>query len=220
METHKPKPSMKKSSSINSEDSAHADSPLCYLSPMRSDAGDPSETPPYGSPELSPQKPPPDNSKAIMAVDKFTQYSPFRPQKPSENAKTPSPVVMYSNRAVREDAPTSVSKVGPNGVGRAPGDGVDGGGVGRSRAAMTSRRPPKRDDMVKTAALGFRVSEVVLCLISFSVMAADKTQGWSGDSFDRYKEYRYLLNLEFQMEFHVLVNNCNQIRFCWIIIFV
>lgn len=214
METHKPKPSMKKSSSINSEDSAQADSPLCYLSPMRSDAGDPSETPPYGSPELSPQKPPPDNSKAIMAVDKFTQYSPFRPHKPPDSAKSPSPVVMYSNRAVKEDAPPSVSK-------KAPGDGVDGGGGGRSRPAMMSRRPPpKRDEMVKTAALGFRVSELVLCLISFSVMAADKTQGWSGDSFDRYKEYRYLLNLEFQIELHVLVNNCNRIRFCWIIIFV
>ncbi|EPS65781.1 hypothetical protein M569_08996, partial [Genlisea aurea] len=31
------------------------------------------------------------------------------------------------------------------------------------------------------------------CLISFSVMAADKTQGWSGDSFYRYMEYRYSL---------------------------
>ncbi|KHN19312.1 CASP-like protein [Glycine soja] len=26
-------------------------------------------------------------------------------------------------------------------------------------------------------------------------MAADKTQGWSGDSFDRYKEYRYCLSV-------------------------
>ncbi|CAH8370743.1 unnamed protein product [Eruca vesicaria subsp. sativa] len=43
------------------------------------------------------------------------------------------------------------------------------------------------------AALGFRVSEVVLCLVSFSIMAADKTKGWSGDSYDRYKEYRYCL---------------------------
>lgn len=40
-------------------------------------------------------------------------------------------------------------------------------------------------------ALGFRVCEFVLCLISFSVMASDKTEGWSGDSFDRYKEYRF-----------------------------
>ncbi|CAM8910834.1 hypothetical protein QQ045_031113 [Rhodiola kirilowii] len=45
------------------------------------------------------------------------------------------------------------------------------------------------------AALGFRVSEMVLCLVSFSVMAADRTEGWSGDSFDRYKEYRYCLSV-------------------------
>ncbi|KAM2039819.1 hypothetical protein ACFX1T_013226 [Malus domestica] len=48
-------------------------------------------------------------------------------------------------------------------------------------------------EMMKTAVLGFRVSELVLCLISFSVIAANKTQGWSDDSFDRYKEYRYYL---------------------------
>ncbi|KAK9926897.1 hypothetical protein M0R45_024105 [Rubus argutus] len=191
METHKPKPSMKKSSSINSEDSAQADSPLCYLSPMRSDAGDPLRNSALRlSGALASRSRRRITPRPSMAVDKFTQ---FRPQKPPDNAKSPSPVVMYSNRAVKEDAPLSVPKMGPNGVVRAPGDGVDGGGVGRSRAAMMSRRPPKRDEMVKTAALGFRVSELVLCLISFSVMAADKTQGWSGDSFDRYKEYRYCL---------------------------
>ena len=42
--------------------------------------------------------------------------------------------------------------------------------------------------MVEKAALGFRFSEIVLCLILFSVMGADKTQGWSGDSFDHYTE--------------------------------
>ena len=46
--------------------------------------------------------------------------------------------------------------------------------------------------MVEKAVLGFRFSEIVLCLILFSVMGADKTQGWSGDSFDRYTEYRSL----------------------------
>ena len=86
----------------------------------------------------------------------------------------------------------SVTKVGPSGGG-------GGGGVGHGvedgrRSAHPSfvRRTTKRDIMVEKAALGFRFSEIVLCLISFSVMAADKTQGWSGDSFDRYTEYRSL----------------------------
>ncbi|VVA16912.1 PREDICTED: CASP [Prunus dulcis] len=184
-QNQKSKPNMNKSYSMNSDDS-----PLRFHSPIRSDAGDPPETPPYESPENSPERRV-DNSKAIMAVDKFTQYSPLRPQKPPENAKAPSPVVVY-NRSMREDMAPSVSKVGPV-VGANGGENVVNGviGGGRSRGITSTR--PKRGDMVKTAALGFRVSEVVLCLISFSVMAADKTQGWSGDSFDRYKEYRYCL---------------------------
>ncbi|KAG0485619.1 hypothetical protein HPP92_009698 [Vanilla planifolia] len=40
-----------------------------------------------------------------------------------------------------------------------------------------------------------RILEIVLCLISFSVMAAGKTRGWDGDSFDRYQEYRYCLSM-------------------------
>ena len=82
----------------------------------------------------------------------------------------------------------SVTKVGPSGGG--VGRGVEDGR--RSAHPSLVRRTTKRDIMVEKAALGFRFSEIVLCLISFSVMAADKTQGWSGDSFDRYTEYRSL----------------------------
>lgn len=91
--------------------------------------------------------------------------------------------------------PAVVTKVDPSG-GQ---DGFTGGG-GRVEDGGGDRRPPvparpinrrsRKMTMMKNAELGFRVCEVVFCLISFSVMAADKTQGWSGDSFDRYKEYR------------------------------
>ncbi|KAM5557572.1 CASP-like protein 4A2 [Rosa sericea] len=54
----------------------------------------------------------------------------------------------------------------------------------------TARQPLRRDFVVKTAALGFQGIELLPCLILFSVMATNKTQGWVGDSFDRYKEYR------------------------------
>ncbi|XP_057480228.1 CASP-like protein 4A3 isoform X2 [Actinidia eriantha] len=47
--------------------------------------------------------------------------------------------------------------------------------------------------MVKRAELGVRVCEMVLCLISLSVMVADRSRGWSGDSYYRYKEYRYCI---------------------------
>ena len=197
---------MKKSSSKNSDSSAHYNdsphSPLRFHSPLRSELGDPPETPPYHSPEASPKKPPLDYSKAVVAVDKYTQFSPQQstPEKPNltnnninnnsnaamQTEKSPSPLMVLS-RAMREEPPMSVTKVGPSGGGA--GRGVEDG---RRSAHLSMPRRTKRDMMVEKAALGFRFSEIVLCLISFSVMAADKTQGWSGDSFDRYTEYRSL----------------------------
>ncbi|KAL4634014.1 hypothetical protein ACB092_04G166300 [Castanea dentata] len=210
-QNQKIKANMKKSSSKNSDSSAHYNdsphSPLRFHSPLRSELGDPPETPPYHSPEASPEKPPPDYSKAVVAFDKYTQFSPQQstPEKPNltnnnnaatQTEKSPSPLVVF-NRAMREEPPMSVTKVGPSGGVGGGGAGVVGRGVedGRRSAHMSMLRRSKRDIMVGKAALGFRFSEIVLCLISFSVMAADKTQGWSGDSFDRYTEYRYCLSV-------------------------
>ncbi|XP_042402672.1 CASP-like protein 4A2 isoform X1 [Zingiber officinale] len=39
-------------------------------------------------------------------------------------------------------------------------------------------------------ALWLRMAALLLCMISFSVMVTDKTDGWAGDSFHRYKEFR------------------------------
>lgn len=138
------------------------------------------------------------SSKALVSVDKY--YSPLRtlhkpswenislpptPTPPSEavNKDRNSPRVYY-NRPVREEVTTGVTKVGP-----VRGVDVEGGEVGGETPQRTGRS--KRELTLTRAALGFRVCEFVLCLISFSVMASDKTEGWSGDSYDRYKEYRY-----------------------------
>ena len=71
---------MKKSSLKNSDSSAHYNdsphSPLRFHSPLRSELDDPPKTPPYHSLEASPEKPPLDYSKAVVAVDKYTQFSP------------------------------------------------------------------------------------------------------------------------------------------------
>ncbi|XP_009586713.1 CASP-like protein 4A3 [Nicotiana tomentosiformis] len=159
-----------------------------FHSPLRSDSPIRSDDP---FPEPHPPKSP---SKAIVKY-----FSPLRsPHKPSsENlSSTPpserrSPVVYFS-RAIREDAAPGVTKVGPVRGGGADVEAGEVGGERRSRAAVASIiGRSQRDVLLNRAALGFRVCEVIFCLISFSVMAADKTQGWTGDSFDRYKEYRY-----------------------------
>ncbi|KAI3684524.1 hypothetical protein L6452_33748 [Arctium lappa] len=153
----------------------------------------------FHSPANSPLQPdefPSSPSKAIVSVDKY--YTSFRSptsnhQKPPQTftlpppAKPQSPTVAY-NRSAREESVTGVTKVSPGGVE----EGGGGGGGGERRSTNGSRRS-RREVMVERGELGFRGLEVVLCVVAFSVMASDKTQGWSGDSFDRYKEYRYVV---------------------------
>ncbi|KAH7532525.1 hypothetical protein FEM48_Zijuj04G0029400 [Ziziphus jujuba var. spinosa] len=79
--------------------------------------------------------------------------------------------------------------------------GSGGGGVGRfNRRKMipdlTSRKwttTSKKESGAMRVLLGFRICVFCLCLVSFSLMAADKEQGWALDSFYRYKEFRYCL---------------------------
>lgn len=196
---------MKRTASSNSEAQSYNESPhspLRYHSPL-SDIGDPPESR-YVSPEGSPFKI--DNPKSIVPdSNKFSQFSPLPspippppPQYPpprrqrnarvpmsSSSDKSPSSMVVF-NSWVREDGPqTTTRKAG------APTNGEE--------SAMTTVNGTKRDELVSVTALGFRVTEVILCVISFSIMAADKTQGWSGDSYDRYKEYRSLFFTAFMV---------------------
>nr|XP_018685752.1 PREDICTED: CASP-like protein 4A3 isoform X2 [Musa acuminata subsp. malaccensis] len=67
-------------------------------------------------------------------------------------------------------------------------DGGEGGG-------RVSRKAENGLGAVMRAALGLRVSAALLCLVSFSVMVADNTEGWAGDSFGRYSEYRCLVSV-------------------------
>ncbi|KAK4375649.1 hypothetical protein RND71_006326 [Anisodus tanguticus] len=151
-----------------------------FHSPLRSED-------PFTEPD-NPKSP----SKAIVSVEKYFSPNLSFPATPSAPAERRSPVVYFS-RAMRESTETAVAKVGSV-RGGADVEGGEVGGERRSRAAVESIfGRSKKDVVMNWAALGFRVCEVVFCLISFSVMAADKTQGWTGDSFDRYKENRYLV---------------------------
>ncbi|KAL0666626.1 hypothetical protein Bca4012_029330 [Brassica carinata] len=165
-----------------------------------------------------------DNSMAIVAFDNSTTHysssSPSPPHALSESDEeerrssrrsktpvkeepfaslahqTPSPIVVvhnHNNPSVKEFVPPPVAttrKSARVGSGRR-----NGGGGQRSGAVLAILKRSRREEVVKYSALGFRLSEVVLALISFSVMAADKTKGWSGDSFDRYREYRFCLSV-------------------------
>ncbi|GMJ06683.1 CASP-like protein 4A2 [Hibiscus trionum] len=181
---------MKRSSSSNSDTLTHYESPNSPFrlhSPLRSDQGDPDNTSNYASPEAFPVKPPFDDSKALVAMDKSTaNSSPFLSPPPPPSTPPQHSLHLTVNRAVREEGPGAMTRTKVSG-------GAGGGGGAGTVAAVLKRS--KVHHKVIMAALGFRLSEIVMCLISFSVMAADKTQGWSGDSYDRYKEYRYCLSV-------------------------
>lgn len=163
---------MKKSLSRSSE-STQFESPARFFSPVRWDG---TESPEYRSPENLPGKLV-DNSMAVVAVDKLKQFSPEKLTERQTPENAPLSVTAYS-RSATEDPPRPATKAG------APG----GGGEWRPRPSPAGWAT---EEVVRKVALGFRLCEVAVCLISFSVMAANKTQGWSGDSYDRYKEYRY-----------------------------
>lgn len=78
--------------------------------------------------------------------------------------------------------PVQAKRAAPSAVGEEEG--------GKSPAVTSATRRSKGRNTMRKTTLWLRVFEVVVCASSFSVMAADRTQGWSGDSYDRYLEYR------------------------------
>ncbi|XP_038890250.1 CASP-like protein 4A1 [Benincasa hispida] len=121
---------------------------------------------------------------------------------PSANPPSPRPVA--ANRA-QPTEPIVVTKVDAEiqgvrkveEVSDSDGDveSGDGGKVGRGRKLMASlsMKKMKREESRKKILLGFRICGFAFCLVSFSVMASDKNQGWALDSFYRYKEFRYCM---------------------------
>ncbi|KAL9314136.1 hypothetical protein ACSQ67_019588 [Phaseolus vulgaris] len=165
---------MKKSLSKGSESSNQLDSPVQFHSPMRWDGTGPPVFSEYPSPENSTVKQA-DHSMAIVTVGKLKQLAPDKRTEHRKPPENPPPPARVFNGTMTEETQHPAAKAAP----------VSVGGERRSSSSRWTT-----EETVCKAALGFRLSEMVVCLISFSVMAADKTQGWSGDSFDRYREYR------------------------------
>lgn len=102
-----------------------------------------------------------------------------------------SPPTMNFSAAPNRSVPVSNSK--PHRPAKESGG--DGGvsGLGTTRRMMTSSSVSEL--VVKKAALGFRFLGFVFCLVSFSIMAADRNKGWALDSFNRYIEFRYCITV-------------------------
>lgn len=131
--------------------------------------------------------------KDLTSVDEVSSRSPPE-DPPGRFIDKQTPPVAVVNRSVQNEPP-ALSKQMDTGKGGGKVEEAGGGSRRRSRQSLSILRKTKREQMVKKAALGFRIFGVMFCLASFSVMAADKNQGWSLDSFQRYKEFRYCMSV-------------------------
>ncbi|XP_073108725.1 CASP-like protein 4A2 isoform X2 [Elaeis guineensis] len=171
------------------------------------------EEEPIGSPLPSPLRrpeyplplPAPPEKSPFDGMEEEAMDSPLRkpippaPQNTPEMSRSPAPATIalaIANQLSRDDLAV-VAKMVAGGGGGAGGGAGDGGygsnATGDAERVFRPVPPTVRLATVRRAALGLRVSAMLLCLVSFSVMAADKTEGWAGDFFDRYEEYRYCL---------------------------
>ncbi|RWW31362.1 hypothetical protein GW17_00004008 [Ensete ventricosum] len=127
-----------------------------------------------------------------------SEAPPPAPQNTPEKLASPEPAMMalaIVDRLSQEDVAVDVKVVG-GGVSGGEGDRGLGNGCCAARKAECGLRAVPgilRRRAVARAAFGLRISAALLSLVSFSVMAADSTEGWAGDSFGRYSEYRYLV---------------------------
>jgi hypothetical protein len=163
-----------------------------------------SDAPPSPSPtthsspgDHKPSSPPLDSSSpSSLSSDRSFHSNELK--HPTALPATPSPAA--ANRAFPADPVVVAAKVnlgaqeGFTSVREVePGTNNRGGADRRLRPNLSILRRTRRESMVKRALLGLRISGFVFCLISFSVMAADKAQGWALDSFHQYKEFRLVL---------------------------
>ncbi|VVA17701.1 PREDICTED: CASP [Prunus dulcis] len=163
-----------------------------------------SETPPsikFYSPPLFQSPSPPSDSPTTHSTHQAYHTHEFR-LTPSDTKPASPPAVPARSFKVEPKVVDPKPQVGFSGLaevqeesGGATATGTNRGGVKMRtlRANLSILNRSRRENMVRKALLGFRISGFVFCLISFSVMAADKNQGWALDSYYRYKEFRYCL---------------------------
>ncbi|XP_051141206.1 CASP-like protein 4A1 [Andrographis paniculata] len=121
---------------------------------------------------------------AVVSKDVFME--------PKENVVVIEEPMAVVNRVVLEEPK---AKKGEATKGYSGGGEAEVGGRRKFKPSLSILRRAKREKMVKQAGLGFRVFGSLFCLVSLSVMAANRNQGWALDSFYRYKEFRYCMSV-------------------------
>lgn len=119
-------------------------------------------------------------------------FPPIPPEKPA------SPVVVANRFQVEPKVVTMVDPAAQEGVVGVK-DAEEGAGSWsnnrRLRPDVYGFLRSEKEGKLNKALLGLRIIAFVFCLISFSILVADRKQGWALDSFYLYKEFRYVAQL-------------------------
>lgn len=93
-------------------------------------------------------------------------------------------------------------------------DATSGGGVKRGlRPDVKSLLRSEKVVSLNKVLLGLRVAGFVFCLVSWSVLAADRKKGWAIDSFYLYKEFRYSLSVNVIGFVYSAVQICDLVKY-------
>ncbi|XP_028785031.1 CASP-like protein 4A3 [Neltuma alba] len=150
----------------------------------------PQNSPPHSSPDSSISSDLCSIADGAPPVEDH-RFSPRPQEKPA------SPVVVANRFQVEPKVVTKVDPgaqkgvVGVNDVEEGTGAAGSGSDNRRLRPDVYSLLRSKKESKLNKALLGLRIVASVLCLASFSVLAADRDKGWALDSFYVYKELRY-----------------------------
>ncbi|KAK7373253.1 hypothetical protein VNO80_06653 [Phaseolus coccineus] len=138
----------------------------------------------HSSPQ--PQKPPPDSSSDSSISNGHFSIADQRL----------SPLVLTTHRFQVEPAVvTKVDLGAEEGFVKDVEQATGATGNRRLRPDVSGLLKSKKIGTLSKLLLGLRISALVFCLASFSVLAADKNRGWALDSFYLYKEFRYSLSV-------------------------
>ncbi|KAL2523339.1 CASP-like protein 4A3 [Forsythia ovata] len=159
-------------------------------------------SPPAGSPGNSPDRSSVSSDRTTITHGSSPREDkavapPQEADSPQQNSleNHPLPTEAVVNWSVLEEPMAIVAKTDPGGSDGKSVEETSGGGSGRRRPSLSILKRTEREKMVKKFALGFRIFGFLFCLISFSVMAADRNLGWALDSFERYQEFRYCMSV-------------------------
>ncbi|RDX82200.1 CASP-like protein 4A1, partial [Mucuna pruriens] len=136
-----------------------------------------------------PQKPPPDSSPDSSISDGHCSIADQRLSPASP------PVVMVHRFQVESTVVTKVDPSAEEGFVKGVEQATGSAGNRRLRPDVSGLLRSKKFAMWSKLLLGLRITAFVFCLVSLSVLAADKKQGWALDSFYFYKEFRYSLSV-------------------------